>query len=108
MCMRIYMGDQKFETNTKIYVKPEEWKHEKVKGTNEETKRINKCIEGFKMKAFDLQRELMNEGKDVTLDNIKAKWFGISPAPQADGNFYAADFSTSESSFLLTTSKFQN
>jgi site-specific recombinase XerD len=78
VCMRIYMGDQKFETNTKIYVKPEEWKHEKVKGTNEEAKRVNKCIEGFKMKAFDLQRELMNEGKEVTLDNIKAKWFGIS------------------------------
>ena len=78
VCMRIYMGDQKFETNTKIYVKPEEWKHEKVKGTNEEAKRINKCLEGFKMKAFDLQRELMNEGKEVTLDNIKAKWFGIS------------------------------
>lgn len=78
VCMRIYMGDQKFETNTKIYVKPEEWKHEKVKGTNEEAKRVNKCIEGFKMKAFDLQRELMNEGKEVTLDSIKAKWFGIS------------------------------
>ena len=53
VCMRIYMGDQKFETNTKIYVKAEEWKHEKVKGTNEEAKRVNKCIEGFKMKAFD-------------------------------------------------------
>lgn len=78
VCMRVYLGDQKFETNTKIYVKPEEWKHEKVKGTNEEAKRVNKCIEGFKMKAFDLQRELMNEGKDVTLANIKAKWFGIS------------------------------
>lgn len=79
VCMRIYMGDQRFETNTKIYVKPEEWKHEKVKGTNEEAKRVNKCIEGFKMKAFDLQRELMNEGKEVTLDKIKAKWFGVSP-----------------------------
>ena len=30
------------------------------------------------MKAFDLQRELMNEGKEVTLNNIKAKRFGIS------------------------------
>jgi site-specific recombinase XerD len=78
VCMRIYIGDHKLEMNTKIYVKPAEWKHEKVKGTNEEAKRINKCIEGFKMKAFDLQRELMNEGKEVTLNNIKAKWFGIS------------------------------
>jgi integrase len=78
ICMRVYIGDQKFETNTKIYVKPEDWRHEKVKGTNEEAMRINKFIEGFKLKAFDIQREIMNEGKEVTLDSIKAKWFGIS------------------------------
>jgi site-specific recombinase XerD len=76
--MRIFMGREKFETATKIFVKPDEWRHEKVKGTNEEARRVNKCIEGFKLKAFDLQRELMNEGKEITLDNIKAKWFGIS------------------------------
>jgi hypothetical protein len=57
-------------------VKREEWKHEKAKRSNADAKRINKYIEGFKMNAF--QRELMNEGKGATLDNIKAKWFGIS------------------------------
>lgn len=30
------------------------------------------------MKAFDYQRELMNEGKLITLENIKAKWYSIS------------------------------
>jgi hypothetical protein len=26
--------------------------------------------------AFNYQRELMNEGKDVMLDSMKAKWYG--------------------------------
>jgi hypothetical protein len=30
-------------------------------------------LEAFKIKAFDYQRELMNEGKDVTLENMKSK-----------------------------------
>ncbi len=56
VCMRIYLGRDKFETNRKVYVKPNEWKSEKVKGTYEEARRINKCIEGFKLRSFDLQR----------------------------------------------------
>jgi site-specific recombinase XerD len=35
-------------------------------------------IDSFKMKAFELQRELMQEGKEVSLDAIKAKWYGTS------------------------------
>lgn len=78
--LRIGIGTQRLNMITKIYVKPEEWSIEngKLKTNNEESKRVNKILEGFKIKAFDYQRELMNEGKDITIENIKSKWYKIS------------------------------
>jgi hypothetical protein len=78
--MRIGIADKRFNIATKIYVKPSDWSVEqcKVKTNSEEARRVNKMLEAFKLKAFDYQRELMNEGKEVTLESIKAKWFGLS------------------------------
>ena len=33
---------------------------------------MNDMLDGFRTKAFDCQRELMNEGKPITLENMKA------------------------------------
>jgi integrase len=78
--LRIGIGTQRLNMITKIYVKPEEWSIEngKLKTNNEESKRVNKILEGFKIKAFDYQRELMNEGKDITIENVKSKWYKVS------------------------------
>lgn len=78
--MRIGIGEKRINIVTKIHVKINEWsvEHSKLKTNTEEARRINKALEGFKFKAFDYQRELMTEGKEVTLENIKAKWYGIS------------------------------
>lgn len=78
--MRIGIGLKRINIITKIYVKPADWSVQncKLKTNNEESRRINKMLEGFKLKAFDHQRELMTEGKEITLDNLKAKWYGTS------------------------------
>lgn len=78
--MRIGIGEKRLNMITKLYVKPEEWSIEscKVKTNTEEAKRINKALEGFRMKAFDYQRELMNEGSEITIENMKAKWYRVS------------------------------
>jgi site-specific recombinase XerD len=78
--MRIGIGEKRISIATKIQVKLSEWsvQHSKLKTNSEESRRVNKILEGFKFKAFDYQRELMTEGKEVTLDNIKAKWYGLS------------------------------
>ena len=57
---------------TKIFVKSSEWSDQsgKLKTNSEEALRVNKMLEAFKMKAVDYQRELMNEGKEVTLESI--------------------------------------
>lgn len=78
--MRIGIGLKRINIITKMYVKPADWSVQncKLKTNNEESRRINKMLEAFKLKAFDHQRELMTEGKEVSLENIKAKWYGTS------------------------------
>ncbi|MBL7838522.1 MAG: site-specific integrase [Cyclobacteriaceae bacterium] len=78
--MRISLMNKRLTLATKIFVKSNEWSDEggKLKTNSEEARRVNKMLEAFKMRAFDYQRELMNEGKDVSLENMKAKWYGLT------------------------------
>lgn len=78
--MKITIGGKRLVVMTKIFVKPTEWsgKNGKLKTNSEEARRVNKMLDAFKMRAFDYQRELMNEGKEVTLASMKAKWYGLS------------------------------
>jgi site-specific recombinase XerD len=78
--MRIQIGEQRLNMITKMCVKPGEWssEHGKVTSNSEDARRVNKILEAFKMKAYDYQRELMTEGRPVTLANIKSKWYGVS------------------------------
>jgi len=78
--MRISLMMKRLTLATKIFVKQNEWSDQngKLKTNSEEARRVNKMLDAFKMKAFDYQRELMNEGKDVTLASMKAKWYGLS------------------------------
>ncbi len=78
--MRISLMNKRLTLATKIFVKPNDWSDQngKLKTNSEEGRRINKMLEAFKMKAFEYQRVLMNQGKDVTLENMKAKWYGLT------------------------------
>lgn len=78
--MRIGIDRKRLNIATKLHVTPDDWSIQdcQLKSRTKDALRINKMLEGFKMKAFDYQRELMNEGKSITLENIKAKWYGIS------------------------------
>jgi hypothetical protein len=63
--MRISLMNKRLTLATKIFVKSNEWSDQsgKLKTNSEEARRVNKILEAFKMKAFDNQRELMNEGE---------------------------------------------
>lgn len=81
--MRIGLGGKRVNIITKIYVKHADWSVQsgKLKSNDQESRRVNKLLDGFKMKAFDCQRELMNEGKEISLETVKAKWYGTSAEP---------------------------
>ena len=76
--MRVVIGLQRLSLHTNIHVKPSDWTGEKIGGTSDDAKKLNRCLEAFKLRAFDLQRELMTEGKPITIENMKCKWDGVS------------------------------
>lgn len=78
--MRVKLGKDYFDTNTKVFVAPSSWSGDmgKVKGSHEQARFTNSVLESFRTKALDIQRQLMTEGKQITLDIIKNKWFGVS------------------------------
>lgn len=78
--MRVKIGKDYFDTNTKIFVIVSNWSGDmgKVKGNHEQARFTNSLLESFRTKALDIQRQLMVEGKQITIDGIKNKWFGVS------------------------------
>lgn len=50
----------------------------RVIGNSEEAKNVNACLEAFRMRVYDYQREIMLQGLPLTLDAIRNKWLGIS------------------------------
>jgi site-specific recombinase XerD len=77
--MRVKLGNEHFDTTTKIFINCANWssKSGKMKGATEEAKHINSLLDAFRLKVFDYQRQLMTEGKSLSIDYIKNKWFGI-------------------------------
>lgn len=77
--MRITLKGERFGVTTKVYVREEQWSIEagKMKGSTEEAKRINSLLDAMRVRAFDYQREILNEGKPLNMDTFKHKWLGI-------------------------------
>lgn len=76
--IRIRVGQQRLSIPTKIHVPGRHWNGERVIGINDEARKLNQCLNGFTLRAFDLQRELMEEGKSITIENMRCKWHGVS------------------------------
>jgi len=78
--MRISVDGGRFNVSTKLYIKREDWSQSSssVVGKSEEARKINECLEGFRMKAFDYQRELMMKGTPLTVEAMRNKWLGKS------------------------------
>lgn len=78
--MRIGLNRERINIPTKIRVKESDWSMEqgRIITITRQARLKNEQLEAFRVKAFECQRELMNEGKPITLENIKAKWFGVS------------------------------
>src|SRR5438105_3698055 len=77
--MRISVGGERFNTSTKLHIREADWSTSAgcAIGSSEEAQHINACLEGFRIKAYDLQRELMMKGLPVTVEAIRNKWLGL-------------------------------
>ena len=78
--MRVMLGPKKFDVITKIYIDSKHWSSEycHMRNNTEDARKINDILDGFKMKAYDYQRELMTESKPINIENFRLKWYGKS------------------------------
>lgn len=76
--LRMTLGKQRFDVTTMLYVDEKQWSVEagKMRSNSEEARSINAQLEALRMKVYDYQREIIKEGKTVTVETLKAKWFG--------------------------------
>src|SRR5258706_4695666 len=77
--MRITVATDRFDVATKLFIREEDWSQDAccVIGNSEEAQQINACLEGFRVKAFDYQREIMMKGIPLTAQAMRNKWLGI-------------------------------
>lgn len=77
---RITIDNERFELGTKRFVRIENWLADagKVKGSTEAAKSINSFLNALKAKAFDHQRQILQTGKRLTMEEFKNRWYGIS------------------------------
>lgn len=77
---RITIDNERFELGTKQFVKFENWLADagKVKGFTESAKSINSFLNALKAKAFEHQRQILQAGKPLTMEEFKNRWYGIS------------------------------
>ncbi len=89
--MRITVANERFNVATKLNIREEDWSQNScsVIGTSEDARKINACLEGFRMKAFDYQREIMMKGIPLTAQAMRNKWLGIitGNSAQCDHSF---------------------
>ena len=71
--LRITVDGKRSEISTKTYVHSLKWNSAKgrVKGTSEESRRLNNSIESFEIRARCVYSFLMEKGKMITAEIIK-------------------------------------
>lgn len=77
--MRITIDGQRFDLGTKRFVAIENWSSEagRVKGNSECARSVNSFLDVLRAKAFDHQKQILLEGKELIMEEFKNKWQGI-------------------------------
>jgi integrase len=77
--MRMTISGERFELSTRRSVLPENWSAEsgRVSGTNSKAKSVNTFLDSLLSRAYGYQKQILNEGKELTLAEFKSRWNGI-------------------------------
>ena len=78
--MRITINGERYDLGTKRFVTLESWLPEAVrlKGSSETAKYINSFLDSLRAKAYDHQKQILLQGKQLTMEEFKTRWQGVS------------------------------
>jgi hypothetical protein len=81
--LRVTINGQRFEISTQRYLEAYKWSIPggKAKGNTDEARSLNAYLDMLKQKVYNLQKELIQEGRPVTLEDFKDKWMGKCGRP---------------------------
>lgn len=77
--LHITIGGVRFEAATGKNVATEKWSASagRVKGSSIEAKEINGFLDSLNGKAHAIQRQIIREGAEMSMDVFKSKWLGV-------------------------------
>lgn len=77
--IRITIGGLRFEAATGKVVATDKWSASagRMKGSSIEAKEINGFLDSLTGKAHAIQRQIIQEGSEMSMDVFKSKWLGI-------------------------------
>ena len=79
---RVTIEGRRFESSTKRYVHIQQWSASagKQKGYSVDAKSLNTFLDSIRVRAFEYQRQILLEGKDLSIEIFRSKWTGESSA----------------------------
>lgn len=77
--LRLTVDGVRLEFSLKRYVSPEKWisAQNKMKGNSEESRSVNTFLDIMKSRVYEIQKNLIHEGKEVKAEAIKNILLGI-------------------------------
>lgn len=77
--LRLTVDGVRLEFSVKRYVSPDKWNtlQNKMKGNSEESRSVNTFLDIMKARIYEIQKDLIHEGKDVKAEIIKNILLGI-------------------------------
>jgi hypothetical protein len=78
--MHVTINGERFDLGTKRFTVPGNWSIAagKAKGNSEAARSINSFLDTLRAKAFDHQKQILIEGKELTMVEFKNRWQGFS------------------------------
>ena len=77
--LRLTVDGARLEFSVKRYVSPEKWStaQNRMKGNSEESRTINTFLDIMRSRVYEIQKNLIHEGKEVKAESIKNILLGI-------------------------------
>lgn len=77
--MRVTIAGERFELGTRRTAPPESWSAElgRVNETTSKAKSVNSFLDSLLSRAYGYQKQILNEGKELTLAEFRSRWNGI-------------------------------
>jgi len=82
--LRITVNGQRIDQSIQRYVQAGQWSASagRMKGNGSEARQLNLYLDTLTSKVLKLERELVQDGKTITIDSFREKWLGIADKPR--------------------------